>query len=408
MPGTLGVWLTDRRVGTITNIAGDYNIFAFEESYFDDPDRPVVSQSFIGPSGAPRRVIPRTHRVAPPFFANLLPEEDTLLRSILARHNGINRTRDFPFLQAVGPDLPGALVLRDDAADDLEQRHAEIGATEPEHRPLRFSLAGVQLKFSASVFAQRITIPARGIGGSWIVKLPTNAWPRLPENEFAMMSLAAEVGLGVPRMRLVDLDRVEGLPPDIPALRSDEPRVAYAIERFDRLPNGTRVHAEDLNQVADQPPAEKYDNKAMSWVANVVATLCPVEDVDELVRRLVFGICTGNNDMHLKNWALIYPDGRNARLAPLYDYVCTRRYYPTAALALNVGGERSFERIDRAVLRAFAQRAEISPKRTTIVAGEVVERLRQAWPAFRETVSEPELVEALERQFSAVPLMQGR
>jgi serine/threonine protein kinase HipA of HipAB toxin-antitoxin module len=32
--------------------------------------------------------------------------------------------------------------------------------------------------------------------------------------------------------------------------------------------------------------------------------------VDELVRRLVFGVCTGNNDMHLKNWALTYPGGR--------------------------------------------------------------------------------------------------
>jgi serine/threonine-protein kinase HipA len=408
MPGTLSVWLSDRRIGTITNIPGDYNIFAFEESYAEDPGRPVLSQSFLGASGSPRRVIPRTHRVAPPFFANLLPEADTVLRSLLARHNGLNRTRDFPFLAALGPDLPGAVVIRGEqgaAAED--QRPFELDQTAAEARPLQFSLAGVQIKFSAGIFAQRLTIPLRGIGGSWIVKLPTNAWPRLPENEFAMMSLAERIGLDVPPIRLVDLDDVGGLPEDLPVLRSEEPRVAYAIERFDRAGDGTRVHTEDLNQVANQPPAEKYDNKAMHWVAGVVATLCPVEDIDELVRRLVFGICIGNNDMHLKNWSLIYPDGRNARLAPMYDYVCTTRYYPTAGLALTVGGRRAFEAIDKASLRTFADRAELSPKRTAIVAAETVERLKEAWKAFKDEIPEPQLVEALERQFSAVPLMRG-
>lgn len=183
--------------------------------------------------------------------------------------------------------------------------------------------------------------------------------------------------------------------------------MAYAIKRFDRLGDGTRVHTEDLNQVADQFPADKYDNKAMHWVAGVVATLCPVEDTDELIRRLVFGICIGNNDMHLKNWSLIYPDGRNARLAPMYDYVCTRRYYPTANLALTVGGRRAFEAIDKTSLRTFADRAEISPKRTTIVANETVERLKEAWKTFKDEIPEHELVEALERQFVAVPLMRG-
>ncbi|HTD36638.1 MAG TPA: HipA domain-containing protein [Candidatus Limnocylindrales bacterium] len=408
MPGTLSVWLADRRVGTITNIPGDYNIFVFDSAYAEDSRRPVLSQSLIGASGAPRRVVPRTHRVAPPFFANLLPEADTVLQSLLARHNGINRTRDFPFLAALGPDLPGAVVIRTEQGEASEdQRSAEMDETVPESRPLQFSLAGVQIKFSAGSFAERLTIPVRGIGGSWIVKLPTNAWPRLPENEFAMMSLAERIGLDVPPIRLVELDDVGGLPADLPVLRSEEPRVAYAIERFDRTGDQTRLHTEDLNQVANQSPAEKYENKPMHWVAGVIATLCPVEDADELVRRLVFGICIGNNDMHLKNWSLIYPDGRNARLAPMYDYVCTRRYYPTAGLALTVGGQRAFEAIDKASLRTFAERAELSPKRTVIVANETVERLKDVWTAFKDEIPERELVEALERQFAAVPLMRG-
>jgi serine/threonine-protein kinase HipA len=406
---TLEVSLAGRRVGTLTNLAGDDNLFAFDESYLDDPAPPVLSQSFVAPSGSTLRRIPRTHRVAPPFFANLLPEEETLLRALLARHNGINRSRDFPFLRCLGRDLPGAVVMREvDARGEAVAAETEPQRELAEERPLRFSLAGVQLKFSASMVDRRLTVPADGAGGSWIVKLPTNAWPRLPENEHAMMRLAAEVGLTVPATELPDLDSIAGMPGDLPALREDEPRVVYAIARFDRGSDGARVHVEDFNQVAGQPPAEKYDNKASHWIANVAATVCPEEDVDELVRRLVFGVCIGNNDMHLKNWALHYPDGRQARLAPLYDYVCTRRYLPSGGLALTIGGERRFERIGREALRAFARRAEISVRKTLAVAEELVERLRDRWPAFKETIADAALVVALERDFAEVPLMNGK
>ena len=78
-----------------------------------------------------------------------------------------------------------------------------------------------------------------------------------------------------------------------------------------------------------------------------------------LTLSVVFGVCIGNNDMHLKNWGVLYPDGRNARLAPLYDYVCTRAYFPNGALALSIGDERDFARIDREALARFARRAEI-------------------------------------------------
>ena len=409
MPGSLGVWLGDRRIGTITNLPGDYNLLAFDADYLDDNHPPVLSQSFIGPSGATVRIVPRTHRVSPPFFANLLPEEDSLLRAIVARQQKINRTRDFPFFPALGLDLPGAVIMRDpEIADVDEDTYAATESDAAREHPLRFSLAGMQPKFSASMMGSRLTLPVRGIGGDWIVKLPTNAWRRLPENEYAVMSLARAIGLDVPGVKLVELDSIDGLPEGLPALRTEEPRIAYAIPRFDRLAGGGRLHVEDFNQIAGQPPAEKYDHKPTHWIANVIATLCPTEDVDEFVRRLVFGVCVGNNDMHLKNWALTYPDGRNARLAPMYDFVCTRAYFPTAPLMLPIGGERAFERVDRATLRALAERAEISIKRTLIVAAETVVALRDAWPRVKETIADTALSETLERQFDVVPLMSGR
>ena len=62
---------------------------------------------------------------------------------------------------------------------------------------LRFSLAGIQLKFSAIIEGRGgLTIPARGMGGSWIVKLPSREFEGVPENEFSMMTLARHIGMG--------------------------------------------------------------------------------------------------------------------------------------------------------------------------------------------------------------------
>ncbi len=46
------------------------------------------------------------------------------------------------------------------------------------------------------------------------------------------------------------------------------------------------------------------------------------------MRRLAFMVLSGNADAHVKNWAIVYPDGLEARLAPVYDFVSTI-VYPT-------------------------------------------------------------------------------
>ena len=63
---------------------------------------------------------------------------------------------------------------------------------------LRFSLAGVQLKFSAIKNGAKnggLVIPAQGVGGEWIVKLPSTRFEGVPENEYSMMSLARSVSV---------------------------------------------------------------------------------------------------------------------------------------------------------------------------------------------------------------------
>lgn len=63
----------------------------------------------------------------------------------------------------------------------------------------------MQLKFSAFKNDKKgggLTIPAEGTGGSWIVKLPSQQYSGVPENEFAMMTIARMMGMDVPELQL--------------------------------------------------------------------------------------------------------------------------------------------------------------------------------------------------------------
>ena len=91
------------------------------------------------------------------------------MRNYQAERAGVNPEREFYLLWALGNDLPGAITI---TPADGEMWPIEIDDGEqPHENALRFSLAGVQLKFSAvSDAAGGLTIPASGAGGSWIVK----------------------------------------------------------------------------------------------------------------------------------------------------------------------------------------------------------------------------------------------
>jgi serine/threonine-protein kinase HipA len=118
-----------------------------------------------------------------------------------------------------------------------------VNLTNISQRPLFGSLAGVQLKFSATIEASdNLTIPADGIDGSWIVKLPSSRFPSLPENEYVMMTLARIIGIDVPRTELIDIGTIRGLPIDAGAMEGK----ALIVERFDRDDKGETIHMEDF------------------------------------------------------------------------------------------------------------------------------------------------------------------
>lgn len=400
----LDVRLYDRPIGTLTHVEGERTLFAFNEAYVADQNRPVLGLGFKDKLGELIADFRPTRTKLLPFFSNLLPEGH--LRTYLAERADVNPVREFFLLWALGDDTPGATTIRSadgeawppdaygDAEDDRENDRRKTA--------LRFSLAGIQLKFSAVNEATGgLSIPAKGVGGSWIVKLPSSQFAGVPENEFSMMTLARLVGMDVPAIELVDVDGIGNLPDGIGAPAGQ----ALAIERFDRLPGGGSVHIEDFAQVFGVYPENKYKKANYRNIASVIAKESDDADIAEFIRRLTFNTLIGNTDMHLKNWSMIYHDHRQAALAPAYDFVSTIAYIPDSTAALNFSRTKRFDEFSMDELAHLAAGALLPEKFVLDTARETVALFYQHWHAEKTNLPlAADVIKTIEDHLKTIPI----
>lgn len=401
----LNVLLYGQPIGTLTRVAGDRTLFAFNDAYIAQRDRPVLGLGFKDQLGELITEFNPTHTKLMPFFSNLLPEGH--MRSYLAGRADVSPEREFFLLWVLGRDLPGAITVmsadgeawppaaHDDPDDDRHDDNRHENA-------LRFSLAGVQLKFSAvNESSGGLTIPAKGVGGSWIVKLPSREYQGIPENEYTMMTLARNIGMDVPAVQLIDVSAIRNLPEGIDSLKGQ----ALAIERFDRLSDGTAVHIEDFAQVFGVYPADKYKKANYRNIAGVIAAESGEADIAEFVRRLTFNTLIGNGDMHLKNWSLIYPDRRNAALAPAYDFVSTVPYLGDKEAALNFSRTKRFAEFTEDELSHLAAKARLPEKLVLDTARETVALFHENWQAEKNNLPLAKtVITAIEAHLTTIPL----
>lgn len=403
---TLDVQLYGTSVGTLTRIEGDRTIFAFNEAYVADPSRSVLSLGFKDEFGELITNFRPFQTALMPFFSNLLPEGD--LRRYLAELGGINEKREFFLLWLLGADLPGAVTVvpTDEISLPPSPETDDEQESERQERALRFSLAGIQLKFSAAANAAGgLTVPVHGVGGSWIVKLPSPKYPHVPENEYSMLTLARLLGMDVPAIELIDLGDIGGLPSGLGMLRGQH---ALAIERFDRLGDGTRVHIEDFAQVFGIYPAQKYDKASSMNIAKVIAAESDIDDLAEFIRRLTFNVLIGNADMHVKNWSVIYADRQTARLAPAYDFVSTIPYIPDDKAALKFSRTRRFDEFSFDELSHMAARAGLPESLVHETARETASKFLDLWPKEKKNLPlHRDVIEAVDRHLRHIPVVRG-
>ncbi len=372
-PRTLNISLHNEKIGALTLLPNEQTIFTFEDAYVNDSRRATLSLSFENKQGDFEPAVKPSRVQIPPFFSNLLPEGP--LRDYLADRAGVNAKREFFLLWALGEDLPGAIT----ASTDSDWSPSASNEEQPSFTPdfMRFSLAGVQLKFSGMMQPQGgLTIPVKGIGGSWIIKLPSPQYDAVPENEFAMMTLAAKMGMDVPEVQLVPLEKISGLPKNLGKLQGHE---ALAVKRFDRTDDGGKVHMEDFAQIFSIYPDHKYEKANYKNIAEVIATRIGTEGVAEYIRRLVFCTLIGNADMHLKNWSVIYPDKREPKLAPAYDLLSTIPYIADKTMALRFVKTKNMADLSFELLTYMSSKAMLPEHLVLKTAKETITQFRDTW-----------------------------
>jgi serine/threonine-protein kinase HipA len=247
-----------------------------------------------------------------------------------------------------------------------------------------------------------LTIPAQGIGGSWIVKLPSAQFEGIPENEYSMMTLASKLGMDIPEVKLVPLEDIGNLPQNLGKLQGP----ALAVKRFDRTESGP-VHIEDFAQVFNVYPDHKYDSGSYKNIGEVIGIETGEKGIAEYIRRLVFSTLIGNADMHLKNWSLIYPDKKQAALAPGYDFVSTIPFIEDKTMALKYVKSKYMAELSLAMLTYFASKAKLPEHLVLTTAKETVKNFLELWHQEKKDLPLTKAtIDIIEKNFARIVLVK--
>ncbi|MDN8612098.1 type II toxin-antitoxin system HipA family toxin [Variovorax ginsengisoli] len=209
-------------------------------------------------------------------------------------------------------------------------------------------LAGVQPKIMVPV-ADKAVVP----GPNVIVKAEGPRYPGLSANEWLCLEAARHAGLPVPR---ADLSADGKL---------------LVLDRFDILPDGSRLGFEDIAAVMQLRVRERLSSRkyigSYEDVAAALRLVCsePAPALHQFFKLLVLTVLLRNGDAHLKNFAVLYDDDR-VWPSPVYDQVTTVLYpYErpggietvdhTLALKWRRGGRSG----DKSPARSYPNRAEL-------------------------------------------------
>ena len=388
MARTLDVYLHRDLVGQLTQDNHGHMTFRYAEAWLEHREARPLSHSL------PLRKERFSRKECSGFFGGILPEQGK--RELVARNLGISANNDFAMLEQIGGECAGAVTFlragevlqeqKDYRYRDLSDRElVDMLKTLP-RRPLlagdedvRLSLAGAQDKVAVKVSGGRISIPLGGAPSTHILKPAHGHFAGLVFNEVLCLGLAAAAGLPAAR---AEAGSIEGLP--------------YAlVERYDRkqirTPEGTayeRLHQEDFCQALGIPSENKYQNEGGPSLRRCFDLLrevsgAPVIDLQRLLDAVIFNYLIGNHDAHGKNFSLLYDRGAGAeaRLAPLYDLVCTV-YYPELSkkMAMKIGGEYLLDRVLPHHFEKLAEEAGLArplvKRRVSELAATVIEKLK--------------------------------
>ncbi len=256
------------------------------------------------------------------------------------------------------------------------------------------TVTGVQAKLSLHIDklekqrGGRLTLV--GLWGNYILKPPTVIYPEIVENEDLTMHLALHFGLTT-------------VPHTLIRLYSGE--LAYLTKRVDRDRKGNPIHMEDMCQLSGRLTEDKYKG-SMENIARIIKkhSSNTFLDIATFFELALFSFLTGNGDMHLKNFSLIYNNHSEISLCPAYDLLSTRLVIPESEddeeLALTLNGKKRKLGIDD--FNAMAKQVGLRKKQVENIFDRFSSRLKSSF----DIIDISFLTDGYKAQYKA--LMLGR
>ena len=393
MSRDIGVWLNGSPAGLLSLAAGRL-CFQYRADWLRRPDALPISLSL------PLQSEPFLAQQCRPYFAGLLPEG--ALRRLVAQHCQVSSSHDFALLDALGGECAGAVTLLPSAVtagqlpliaeqsrvewldegrvaqllDELPRRPMLAGAP-----GLRATLSGTGHKLPVVFDGERVGLPLGGEASTHVLKLQSERREGALANEAFCLVLARSMGLAAVPARLQTMGA----------------RQVLLLGRYDRVAaqGGAveRLHQEDFCQALGVAPETRYQREGGPGLEACFALLRratrpSAPQVLKLVDSVIFNALIGNDEAHAKNFSLVTRGGA-VTLAPLYDVLSTAVYdAASASMAMDLGGEWRFERLQASHWERFAQAASLSKaqtrKRVRALSQSLLSRARelQSFPPF--------------------------
>ncbi|MEN7972665.1 MAG: HipA domain-containing protein [Verrucomicrobiota bacterium] len=215
------------------------------------------------------------------------------------------------------PVFPYAWKELNELAENIVRKHVTVPGVQPK--------LSMHLERGGRRQDSRLTLV--GLEGGYILKPPVVEYPEMPELEHLTMRMARCFGIATAECGLIPLD---------------DGQLAFITKRMDR-DGSNKLHMEDMCQLTDRLTEQKYRG-SMEQVGKAVLRYCDNSLFDALryFEVAVFCFLTGNSDMHLKNFSLLYQPGGTVGLSPAYDLLPTQLLLPEdeEESALTVNGRK--------------------------------------------------------------------
>jgi serine/threonine-protein kinase HipA len=257
------------------------------------------------------------------------------------------------FGSATVPSLPYSWEQLNELAEQIIRQNITVPGVQPK----------LSLHFERGRGPRTSRFTLVGLEGGYILKPPVAQYPEMVELEHLTMRMAACFYISTAECGLIPLAGGQ---------------LAFITRRMDR-DGKEKLHMEDMCQLTDRLTEQKYRG-SMEKVGKAVLHYCTnsLFDAIRLFEVSLFCFLTGNADMHLKNFSLLYRLGGEVNLSPAYDLLPTQLLLPEdqEESALTINGKK--RRLTRKDFISLAQSLMLNDKQITNVFARFSDNLATA------------------------------